>query len=92
MCVRRRFDTLGPRLSTLASTAPLAVTGSERMEGSMYNWRVSAVHHALAKAGKAEGPLALTDLTALGHLDQVRLALLTAARAFCDCACGCACG
>jgi SAM-dependent methyltransferase len=38
--------------------------------GQMYNWRVAAVHNALSRAGKAEGPLELSDLTALGHLDQ----------------------
>lgn len=36
----------------------------------MYNWRVAAVHNALAKRGKAEGPLTVEDLTSLGHLDQ----------------------
>jgi len=36
----------------------------------MYNWRVAAVHNALAKRGKAEGPLTVADLTSLGHLDQ----------------------
>lgn len=37
---------------------------------AMYNWRVRAVTDALANAGKAEGPLNIDDLTALGHLDQ----------------------
>ena len=37
---------------------------------TMYNWRVAAVHNALAKAGKATGPLLVSDLTILGHLDQ----------------------
>lgn len=36
----------------------------------MYNWRVEAVRNALAKRGKAEGPLTVEDLTSLGHLDQ----------------------
>ena len=39
--------------------------------GTMYNWRVKAVLNALARAGKAEGPLTVRDLTSLGHLDQV---------------------
>lgn len=38
--------------------------------GTMYNWRVKAVLNALARAGKAEGPLTVRDLTSLGHLDQ----------------------
>ena len=37
---------------------------------TMYNWRVAAVHNALARAGKAVGPLLVSDLTILGHLDQ----------------------
>ena len=37
---------------------------------SMYNWRVQGVLNALERAGKAEGPLEVEDLTALGHLDQ----------------------
>merc|ERR1719326_716486 len=36
----------------------------------MYNWRVAAVNNALAKRGKAIGPLTVEDLTSLGHLDQ----------------------
>jgi len=36
----------------------------------MYNWRVAAVNNALAKRGKAVGPLTVEDLTSLGHLDQ----------------------
>lgn len=36
----------------------------------MYNWRVAAVHNALRQMGKDTGPLAVEDLTALGHLDQ----------------------
>lgn len=36
----------------------------------MYNWRVAAVHNALREMGKETGPLAIEDLTALGHLDQ----------------------
>jgi len=36
----------------------------------MYNWRVNAVHNALQQRGKSEGPLEISDLTALGHLDQ----------------------
>jgi cyclopropane fatty-acyl-phospholipid synthase-like methyltransferase len=36
----------------------------------MYNWRVAAVHNALAERGKATGPLTVDDLISLGHLDQ----------------------
>jgi len=36
----------------------------------MYNWRVAAVHNALAQRGKATGELTIDDLTSLGHLDQ----------------------
>lgn len=36
----------------------------------MYSWRVQSVLDALAKAGKAEGPLEVNDLSSLGHLDQ----------------------
>lgn len=36
----------------------------------MYNWRVAAVHNALAKRGKAAGSLTVDDLISLGHLDQ----------------------
>eukprot|EP00966_Prymnesium_polylepis_P139126 3214669-Prymnesium_polylepis.1 len=45
--------------------------------GEMYNWRVNAVHNALQQRGKAEGPLEISDLTALGHLDQVRATAAT---------------
>jgi len=38
--------------------------------GMMYNWRVAAVHNALAMRGKADGPLKIEDLVSLGHLDQ----------------------
>jgi len=40
------------------------------MTEAMYNWRVAAVHNALKEMGKATGALHVTDLTALGHLDQ----------------------
>jgi len=40
------------------------------MTEAMYNWRVAAVHNALREMGKETGPLAIEDLTALGHLDQ----------------------
>ena len=36
----------------------------------MYNWRVRAVQDALEKRGKSEGPLDVSDLYSLGHLDQ----------------------
>jgi len=40
------------------------------MTDAMYNWRVIAVKNALKEMGKETGPLAVEDLTALGHLDQ----------------------
>ncbi|KOO25154.1 cyclopropane fatty acid synthase methyltransferase [Chrysochromulina tobinii] len=36
----------------------------------MYNWRVRAVEKALDRVGKAVGPLEVSDLSSLGHLDQ----------------------
>ena len=59
--------------SSVAATAlqqQAGVSGSTLTEGTMYNWRVRAVDDALAKAGKADGPLSVEDLCALGHLDQ----------------------
>mmetsp|Transcript_23176 Transcript_23176/g.37046 ORF Transcript_23176/g.37046 Transcript_23176/m.37046 type:complete len:355 (-) Transcript_23176:64-1128(-) len=44
--------------------------GSEMTSSGMYNWRVAAVHNALAKRGKDSGPLTVDDLISLGHLDQ----------------------
>lgn len=44
--------------------------GDKMTSGGMYNWRVEAVNNALAKRGKATGPLTVEDLTSLGHLDQ----------------------
>jgi len=75
----------GLRLSSLAggvhkfSTASVETSRSEASTPSaekdmtasgMYNWRVAAVNNALAKRGKATGPLTVEDLTSLGHLDQ----------------------
>lgn len=53
-------------------------------KGSMYNWRVQGVLNALARAGKAEGPLEVSDLTALGHLDQYHYLGTTACDHVCD--------
>ena len=52
------------------STAPLPEPVASITQTAMYNWRVRAVWDALAKAGKAEGPIDVEDLSALGHLDQ----------------------
>jgi len=59
------------RLAVPAVTRGRAAS-SERggMTEVMYNWRVAAVHNALREMGKETGPLAIEDLTALGHLDQ----------------------
>mmetsp|Transcript_41912 Transcript_41912/g.110723 ORF Transcript_41912/g.110723 Transcript_41912/m.110723 type:complete len:652 (+) Transcript_41912:46-2001(+) len=48
----------------------MAASGKDMTSGVMYNWRVAAVHNALAQRGKAEGPLTIEDLVSLGHLDQ----------------------
>lgn len=49
----------------------MSSSGGDGLSGGvMYNWRVAAVHNALAQNGKATGPLTLEDLTRLGHLDQ----------------------
>ncbi|HKK80115.1 MAG TPA: methyltransferase domain-containing protein [Phaeodactylibacter sp.] len=50
--------------------APFCVFAEQGLSGSMYNWRVNSVYKALEQQGKAEGPLGLKDLLALGHLDQ----------------------
>ncbi len=56
------------------TVAPAAVStdraGDDMTDGHMYNWRVRAMLNALALAGKAEGPLEVSDLSSLGHLDQ----------------------
>jgi cyclopropane fatty-acyl-phospholipid synthase-like methyltransferase/ABC-type nitrate/sulfonate/bicarbonate transport system substrate-binding protein len=40
------------------------------LSDTMYDWRVESVRRMLARQGKAEGPLSVADLVALGHLDQ----------------------
>jgi len=62
-------------MARLAPRAPMSAAfssgGGDKMTSTgMYNWRVEAVRNALAKRGKAEGPLTVEDLTSLGHLDQ----------------------
>lgn len=65
----RYFATRLPRTQTARFSS--AVTSTDSMnEGQMYNWRVAAVENALAKRGKATGPLTMEDLLSLGHLDQ----------------------
>ncbi len=41
-----------------------------RLPDVMYGWRVTCVQKRLEQIGKATGPLKVSDLTALGHLDQ----------------------
>ena len=36
----------------------------------MYDWRVNSIYKALNKLGKENGPLEVSDLVQLGHLDQ----------------------
>jgi len=47
-----------------------STTHGNMTDTGMYNWRVAAIHNALAKRGKASGPLTVEDLVSLGHLDQ----------------------
>jgi cyclopropane fatty-acyl-phospholipid synthase-like methyltransferase len=58
----------------VAATSPMKLvskhTSVKRLPGMMWDWRVKAVRNALREAGKADGPLTVDDLTALGHLDQ----------------------
>ncbi len=41
-----------------------------QMSTKMYDWRVGSIYSALSQAGKEQGPLEVSDLLALGHLDQ----------------------
>jgi SAM-dependent methyltransferase len=61
------MDGLAQRTRGATRASTTAMTSGD---SSMYNWRVKAVLNALSRAGKAEGPLEVEDLTALGHLDQ----------------------
>jgi len=68
---------LGHAMQRALSAAPQAMrsesvgdSGYKMTDGHMYNWRVRAVLNALKLAGKADGPLEVSDLSALGHLDQ----------------------
>eukprot|EP00928_Gymnodinium_smaydae_P024978 TRINITY_DN20049_c0_g2_i1.p2 TRINITY_DN20049_c0_g2~~TRINITY_DN20049_c0_g2_i1.p2 ORF type:complete len:364 (+),score=74.50 TRINITY_DN20049_c0_g2_i1:73-1164(+) len=66
------------RVGGLKQQTPLSAKACSRffsddrggMTEVMYNWRVAAVYNALRDMGKAEGSLAVEDLTRLGHLDQ----------------------
>lgn len=64
------------RCAQIVARQPMRAAGvrmcsNENMTNTgMYNWRVAAVNNALAKRGKAQGPLTVEDLTSLGHLDQ----------------------
>ena len=61
---------LGSMSRAIGGQGRRAMSGSALTRGGMYNWRVAAILNALERAGKAEGPLEIADLTALGHLDQ----------------------
>ena len=63
LCGRRLVACCHPLLSS--APAQLSMTS-----GAMYNWRVRAVEKALDRVGKAVGPLEVSDLSSLGHLDQ----------------------
>ena len=56
-----------PTARRLLSSAPAQLSMTS---GAMYNWRVRAVEKALDRVGKAVGPLEVSDLSSLGHLDQ----------------------
>eukprot|EP00439_Symbiodinium_sp_Y106_P070922 s616_g12.t1 len=58
------------RTSVRHITMTTMTTDRGGMTEAMYNWRVAAVHNALKEMGKETGALHVTDLTALGHLDQ----------------------
>ncbi|MEM9987434.1 MAG: substrate-binding domain-containing protein, partial [Bacteroidota bacterium] len=53
-----------------ALVAPYCKASPQRLSSVMYDWRVASTYQMLALQGKAEGPLQVSDLTALGHLDQ----------------------
>lgn len=58
---------LRPTARRLLSSTPAQLSMTS---GAMYNWRVRAVEKALDRVGKAVGPLEVSDLSSLGHLDQ----------------------
>lgn len=43
---------------------------SHHISNKMYDWRVQSIYQALRQAGKDQGPLEVSDLIQLGHLDQ----------------------
>ncbi|TXB62784.1 methyltransferase domain-containing protein [Phaeodactylibacter luteus] len=50
--------------------APSCIRSAQALSPRMYDWRVQSVYRMLDMQGKGEGPLSVSDLTALGHLDQ----------------------
>ena len=54
----------------LSSIVVISTSATVNTSGAMYNWRVRAVEKALDRVGKAVGPLEVSDLSSLGHLDQ----------------------
>jgi len=64
---RKMLPKLRPTARRLLSSAPAQLSMTS---GAMYNWRVRAVEKALDRVGKAVGPLEVSDLSSLGHLDQ----------------------
>eukprot|EP00411_Alexandrium_monilatum_P052441 CAMPEP_0175428788 /NCGR_PEP_ID=MMETSP0095-20121207/51029_1 /TAXON_ID=311494 /ORGANISM="Alexandrium monilatum, Strain CCMP3105" /LENGTH=74 /DNA_ID=CAMNT_0016728229 /DNA_START=16 /DNA_END=237 /DNA_ORIENTATION=+ len=54
---------LRPCWAAARGTASEERSGGAMTSGTMYSWRVAAVHNALAQRGKAEGPLTVEDLT-----------------------------
>jgi cyclopropane fatty-acyl-phospholipid synthase-like methyltransferase len=43
---------------------------SRKTSNKMYDWRVKSIYQALKEEGKEHGPLEISDLVKLGHLDQ----------------------
>ncbi|WP_282775331.1 methyltransferase domain-containing protein [Phaeodactylibacter xiamenensis] len=50
--------------------APFVTFEEENLSSVMYNWRVDSVYKKLEEEGLEDGPLQLSDLLGLGHLDQ----------------------
>lgn len=50
--------------------APTCQVARQRLSAVMYDWRVTSTFQSLARRGRAIGALSVSDLTALGHLDQ----------------------
>ncbi|MEQ8704731.1 MAG: methyltransferase domain-containing protein [Phaeodactylibacter sp.] len=61
---------IGRPIAPRALCAPFVVFTEDNLSSVMYNWRVDSVYKKLEQEGWSSGPLALSDLLSLGHLDQ----------------------